>query len=139
MEESHSKPQGFSNTVIATLEKGPQVDAAVDELNAAGLDTEVLSGEPGRSHLDDDAEAGPVAKLRQLARTLGHETEILHHLDTVLAEGGTIISVDVESDQASLAATILERHNGQYLWRFGDSTVNRIGTGDEDDEEREEE
>jgi len=138
MEERHAQPHDLSNTVIAILATDPQVDAAVHELTAAGLESEVLNGESGRSHLDADAETGMVARLRQMARALGDETRILRHLDRALAEGRTVISVDIDSDsdsdQASLAATILEHHDGKYLWRFGEWSFNRIGTADEDEE-----
>jgi len=132
--EQINQPHDFSNTVIAILETTPQARAAVDSLTAAGLDAEVLSGEPGRSHLDAEAESGLVAKLRLLARGLGDETRILHHLDIALAEGRTVISVDVESDQTPVAATILEQHDGRYIWRFGEWSFNRIGAGDEDED-----
>ncbi|HET7846487.1 MAG TPA: hypothetical protein VFL72_03275, partial [Acidimicrobiia bacterium] len=93
MEETHNEPHDLSNTVIAILESAPKVRAAVDELEAEGLSIEVLNGEEGRSHLDADAGTGVVAKLRQLARSLGDETTILRHLDTALADGRTVLSV----------------------------------------------
>ncbi|MDP9495197.1 MAG: hypothetical protein M3P87_08160, partial [Actinomycetota bacterium] len=60
------------------------------------------------------------------------------HLDSALAKGSTVISVAVEPDQATTAGTILEQHHGKYLWRFGEWSFNRIGTGDEEGQDEEE-
>ncbi len=135
MSENPDQPHDFSNTVIAIVETASHVDAVLDSLTAAGLQAEVLRGESGRSHLDADPDAGLVSKLRHLARAFGDETRILNHLDNALAKGMTVISVEVEPDQASTAGTILEQHHGKYLWRFGEWSFNRIGTGDEAGEE----
>jgi hypothetical protein len=136
MKQTNNQTHDFSNTVVAILESTSQVGAALDSLAAAGFEAEMLKGEAGRSHLDGGAESGIVGAVRRMAQALGDETRIMRHLDTALADGRTVISVDVvDSDQAPLAAAILEEHDGKYMWRFGEWSFNRIGAGDDEEDE----
>lgn len=123
----------FSNSVIAVFE-GDHTEGVIRDLAAARFEAEVLTGEPGRSHLDATADGGLVAGLKKLARSFGDETRIVGALDAALEQGKSVISVDADEDRSPEAARIMEDHGGTYIWRFGEWSFNRVGDISEEEE-----
>src|SRR5262245_47624186 len=116
----------FSNSVIAVFESESARQAMAD-LEGAQFQTEVLSGDDGRAHLDATTDGGLLAGLKRMGRSLGDGTRIVGALDAAMEQGKTVISVEADEKRAREAARILERHGGSYLWRFGEWSFNRVG------------
>jgi hypothetical protein len=118
----------LDNTVVAVLDDSPAVRDAIEGLTEAGFDFEILRGEPGRQHLDPTGEGGGViATLKRLMNVFGDQYRILERLDEELAKGRTVVSVEVEPDDASQAIAILRDHGGEYLWKLGTWTFTPVG------------
>jgi hypothetical protein len=115
----------FDNTVVAVLTSGDRVSEALDRLAGAGYEVEVLEGESGSAHLDPDGEEGFWASIKRAASALGDEKRVLEQLDSALAEGSVVISVDLEDRDGKEAVSILREH-GEHLWKFGDWTFTPI-------------
>lgn len=121
MDNTHS----FENTVVAVLTSGDGVNEALDRLAEAGYQVELLEGESGSAHLDPEGEDGFWASIKKAASALGDENRVLEQLDSALAEGNVVISVDIEDRDGKEAVSILREH-GEYLWRFDDWTFTPI-------------
>lgn len=121
MGDSHS----FENTVVAVLAAGSS-DDALQQLSAAGYDYEVMEGEPGGRHLDPGGEGGIWSALKRAAAALGDETRVLDRLDSELAEGKLVVSVDISGREGKQAVSILREHDGEFIWKFGDWTFTPI-------------
>ena len=117
----------FDDTVIAILDREPDVRDAVEGLEAAGYDFEVLRGEEGKEHLDPSGQQGAKATVKRLFNAFGDQHRILDRLYTELDQGKLVVSVDAGPDQAGGAIEILREHGGEFIWRLGKWTFNRIG------------
>jgi len=115
--------------VVAILDREPDVRDAVDSLGAAGYQFEVLRGEEGKEHLDPSGEEGAMATLKRLFNAFGDQHRILDRLYTELDEGKLVVSVEAGPDDAEEAIRILRDHGGEFVWRLGKWTFNRIGDG----------
>lgn len=116
----------FDKTVVAILDRDPEVADAATGLAAAGYEYEVISGEQGREHIDpgsDDRVAGTVKKLLTI---FGDQGRIIQRLDDALSDGKRVVSVEIDDDDPSGAISILRDHGGHYIWRLGDWTFIRI-------------
>lgn len=122
MEDTHT----FDNTVVAVLQSGHEVSEAVDLLEKAGYQVEILEGESGSAHLDPQGDEGFLASVKRAASALGDEKRVLERLDSALVEGRVVISVDLDDRDGKDAVSILREHGGEYLWKFGDWTFTPI-------------
>ena len=121
MGDSHS----FENTVVAVLSAGSS-NEAFERLSAAGYVFEVMEGESGSRHLTPGEKEGFWAALKRAAAALGDETRVLDRLDSELAEGNIVVSVDISGREGRQAVSILREHGGEFIWRFGDWTFTPI-------------
>jgi len=121
MGDSHS----FENTVVAVLSAGSS-NEAFERLSAAGYVFEVMEGESGSRHLSPGEKEGFWAALKRAAAALGDETRVLDRLDSELAEGNIVVSVDISGREGRQAVSILREHGGEFIWRFGDWTFTPI-------------
>jgi hypothetical protein len=121
MGDSHS----FENTVVAVLSAGSS-NEALERLSAAGYVFEVMEGESGSRHLSPGEKEGFWAALKRAAAALGDETRVLDRLDSELAEGNIVVSVDISGREGRQAVSILREHGGEFIWRFGDWTFTPI-------------
>jgi hypothetical protein len=115
----------FENTVVAVLSAGSSSEA-LEQLSAAGYEYEVMEGESGSKHLDAGGKEGFWAALKRAAAALGDETRVLNRLDSELAEGNIVVSVDISGREGKQAVSILREHGGEFIWRFGDWTFTPI-------------
>jgi len=118
MEDTHS----FESTFVAVLKDGDQASEAVDRLYEAGYEVEVLEGESGSAHLDPGGDEGFWASIKTAASALGDEKRVIERLDSAVSEGSVVVSVDIGHRDAKDAVSILRKHGGGYLCRFGDWT-----------------
>lgn len=116
----------FDNTVIAILDHDPAVRSATEGLMEAGYEFEVLSGEDGRRHIDSGGEEGLIATVKRLVAAFGDQYRIMDRLDDALAEGKTVISVEMDDDDPAEAIGILRDHGGSYIWKLGEWTFTPI-------------
>jgi hypothetical protein len=121
MGDSHS----FENTVVAVLAAGSS-DDALQQLSAAGYEYEVMEGESGGKHLDPGGVVGIWSALKRAAAALGDETRVLDRLESALAEGKLVVSVDISEREGKQAVSILREHGGEFIWKFGDWTFTPI-------------
>jgi hypothetical protein len=121
MGDSHN----FENTVVVVLATGSS-DDVLQQLSAAGYEYEVMEGESGSKHLDAGGKEGFWAALKRAAAALGDETRVLNRLDSELAEGNIVVSVDISGREGKQAVSILREHGGEFIWRFGDWTFTPI-------------
>jgi hypothetical protein len=121
MGDSHS----FENTVVAVLSAGSS-NEALERLSAAGYEFEVMEGESGSRHLSPGEKEGFWAALKRAAAALGDETRVLDRLDSELAEGNIVVSVDISGREGKQAVSILREHGGEFIWRFGAWTFTPI-------------
>ncbi|CAN5774867.1 hypothetical protein BH23ACT4_BH23ACT4_09110 [soil metagenome] len=121
MDDIHS----FENTVVAVLTSGDTANEALDLLAEAGYEVELLEGESGSDHLDPVGDGGFWASIKRAATALGDEKRVLDQLDSALAEGRVVISVDIEDREGKEAVSILREH-GEYVWKFDNWTFTPI-------------
>jgi hypothetical protein len=119
----------LTGTVVAIIDDPEDGREAIAALAQEQFRAELLQGEEGRSHLADDDE-GLSGVVRKLVLAFGDEVRILDRLDRALDGGRSVVSVDVDDDQAPRVAAILEEHGGHDMWRLGEWSFNRIGPAD---------
>jgi hypothetical protein len=119
----------LTGTVVAIIDDAEEGRAAVAALAQQQFSAELLNGEDGRAHLNDEDETGLSAAAKKLALAFGDEMRIIDRLDKALQNGRSVVSVDVNDDEdaAARAAGILEEHGGHDMWRLGEWSFNRIG------------
>jgi hypothetical protein len=117
----------FDDTVIAILDHEPAAADAVDRLEEAGYEFEVLKGEEGKAHLDPAGEEGARATVKRLLSAFGDQYRVLDRLRSELDEGNLVVSVHSPPDEAAEAVKILRDHGGEYIWKFGTWTFTKIG------------
>ena len=122
MDDAHS----FENTVVAVLQSGDNASEAVDRLAEAGFEVEVLEGESGSAHLDPGGNEGFWASIKKAASSLGDEQRVLERLDSALSDGRVVVSVEIGDRDGKDAVSILRKHGGEYLWKFGNWTFTPI-------------
>jgi len=115
----------FENTVVVVLAAGSS-DDVLQQLSAAGYEYEVMEGESGGKHLDPGGEGGIWSALKRAAAALGDETRVLDRLDSELAEGKLVVSVDISGREGKQAVSILREHGGEFIWKLGDWTFTPI-------------
>jgi hypothetical protein len=67
-------------TVVAIVDDSRSAQDGVSALAAAGFGAELLEGEEGRAHLDQENEGGATSVVRRLALAFGDELRILDRL-----------------------------------------------------------
>jgi hypothetical protein len=117
----------FDDTVVAILSDPEKAEGAVARLKAAGYDIEVLEGKSGKDHLDPGGESGPVATVKRLLNAFGDQYRVLERLSHELDQGNLVISVEAEPDEADDAVSILQDHDGEFIWKLGTWTYTRVG------------
>ncbi|HEU5111969.1 MAG TPA: hypothetical protein VFU96_01555 [Acidimicrobiia bacterium] len=119
----------LTGTVVAIIDDAQEGHAAVAALAQQQFTAELLHGEEGRAHLNEDDEKGLSAAAKKLALAFGDEVRIIDRLDKALENGRSVVSVDVDDDDddAARVAVILEEHGGHDMWRLGEWSFNRIG------------
>ncbi|MGH8916493.1 MAG: hypothetical protein ACRDZM_18505 [Acidimicrobiia bacterium] len=117
----------LSGTVIAIVDDHGSARQALTSLGSAGFAAEHLHGDEGRAHLSTESETGIGAVVKRVLLAVGDEVRIQDRLDEALAGGASVVSVDVEADQAAEVALILEEHGGHDMWRLGEWSFNRLG------------
>lgn len=117
----------FDNTVVAVFSDLEKAEGAMARLTAAGYDIEVLEGETGKDHLDPAGEKGPVASVRRLLNAFGDQYRVVERLSHELDEGNLVISVEAEPDEADDAVSIIQEHEGEFIWKLGTWTYTRVG------------
>ena len=119
----------LTGTVVAIIDDAQEGQAAVAALAQQQFSAELLHGEEGRAHLNEDDEKGLSAAAKKLALAFGDEVRIIDRLDKALENGRSVVSVDVDDDDedAARVAVILEEHGGHDMWRLGEWSFNRIG------------
>jgi hypothetical protein len=117
----------FDDTVVAVLSDAEKAEGAMARLRAAGYDIEVLEGEGGKNHLDPAGEAGPAATVKRLLNAFGDQNRVLERLSRELDEGNLVISVEAKPDEADEAVSILQEHEGEFIWKLGTWTYTRVG------------
>jgi hypothetical protein len=111
------------NRVVAILDYEAHVDAALEALAAAGINTtrvNVLSGTDG-VHLLDRAglRHGLRARLLRLAQRTAYEDDALRLHEQALQDGHHIVYVPVRSrDEADRVAGLLREAGGYHLLYF---------------------
>lgn len=119
----------LTGTVVAIIDDAEEGRAAVAALAQRQFSAELLNGEEGRAHLNEEDEKGLSAVAKKLALAFGDEMRIIDRLDQALQSGRSVVSVDVndDDDDAARVAVILEEHGGHDMWRLGEWSFNRIG------------
>ena len=119
----------LTGTVVAIIDDAHEGQAAVAALAQQQFSAELLHGEEGRAHLNEDDEKGLSAAAKKIALAFGDEVRIIDRLDKALENGRSVVSVDVndDDDDAARVAVILEEHGGHDMWRLGEWSFNRIG------------
>lgn len=119
----------LTGTVVAIIDDAEEGRAAVAALAQQQFSAELLNGEEGRAHLNEEDEKGLSAAAKKLALAFGDEMRIIDRLDQALQSGRSVVSVDVndDDDDAARVAVILEEHGGHDMWRLGEWSFNRIG------------
>jgi hypothetical protein len=117
----------LTGTVVAIIDDAEEGQAAVTALAQQQFSAELLQGEEGRAHLVEEDEQGLSAAAKKLALAFGDEMRIIDRLDKALENGRSVVSVDVDDDDAARVAVILEEHGGHDMWRLGEWSFNRIG------------
>ncbi len=117
----------LTGTVVAIIDDLEEGRTAVAALAQEQFTAELLHGEEGRAHLTETDEKGLSAVARKVALAFGDEVRIVDRLDTALENGRSVVSVDVDNDNAARVAVILEEHGGHDMWRLGEWSFNRIG------------
>jgi hypothetical protein len=119
----------LTGTVVAIIDDAQEGQAAVAALAQQQFSAELLHGEEGRAHLNEDDEKGLSAAAKKIALAFGDEVRIIDRLDKALENGRSVVSVDVndDDDDAARVAVILEEHGGHDMWRLGEWSFNRIG------------
>ncbi len=118
----------LTGTVVAIIDDAEQGRQAVAALAQEEFPAELLHGEEGRAHLTAKDEEGLSAMVKKVAQAFGDEVRILDRLERALEGGRSVVSVNVDDEQAARAAIILEEHGGHDMWRLGEWSFNRIGT-----------
>jgi hypothetical protein len=117
----------LTGTVVGVIDDPEHARDAVKELRAAGFSVKTFHGEKQRVRLRDDDGEGLLPTVRRLLLAFGDETRILDNLDRALANGSTVISVEVTEDGAPRVSEILLQHGGHNAWRLGEWSFNRVG------------
>ena len=119
----------LTGTVVAIIDDAEEGRVAVAALAQQQFSAELLDGEEGRAHLNEEDEKGLSAAAKKLALAFGDEMRIIDRLDQALQSGRSVVSVDVndDDDDAARVAVILEEHGGHDMWRLGEWSFNRIG------------
>ena len=119
----------LTGTVVAIIDDAQEGQAAMAALAQQQFSAELLHGEEGRAHLNEDDEKGLSAAAKKIALAFGDEVRIIDRLDKALENGRSVVSVDVNDndDDAARVAVILEEHGGHDMWRLGEWSFNRIG------------
>ena len=119
----------LTGTVVAIIDDAEEGRAAVAALAQQQFSAELLNGDEGRAHLNEEDEKGLSAAAKKLALAFGDEMRIIDRLDQALQSGRSVVSVDVndDDDDAARVAVILEEHGGHDMWRLGEWSFNRIG------------
>jgi hypothetical protein len=119
----------LTGTVVAIIDDAEEGRAAVAALAQQQFSAELLNGEEGRAHLNEDDEKGLSAAAKKIALAFGDEVRIVDRLDKALENGRSVVSVDVndDDDDAARVAVILQEHGGHDMWRLGEWSFNRIG------------
>jgi hypothetical protein len=119
----------LTGTVVAIIDDAEEGRVAVAALAQQQFSAELLNGEEGRAHLNEEDEKGLSAAAKKLALAFGDEMRIIDRLDQALQSGRSVVSVDVndDDDDAARVAVILEEHGGHDMWRLGEWSFNRIG------------
>jgi hypothetical protein len=117
----------LTGTVVAIIDDPEAGREAVAALAQEQFPAELLHGEEGRSHLAAGEGEGLSAAVKRLMLAFGDEVRILDRLDRALEGGRSVVSVDVDDEQAPRVAVILEEHGGHDMWRLGEWSFNRIG------------
>ena len=119
----------LTGTVVAIIDDAEEGRAAVAALAQQQFSAELLNGEDGRAHLNEEDANALSAAVKKLALAFGDEMRIVDRLDKALQNGRSVVSVDVndDDDDAARVAVILEEHGGHDMWRLGEWSFNRIG------------
>ena len=126
--EAMSEQHDFNNTVVAVLGARPDADDAVGALSAAGYGLEVLVGDEGRGHIAPDWGDDLTGKIKSMLTAFGDQKRIIKRLDEALQQGKVVVSVDIGDREPAEAASILQDHGGEYIWRLGEWTFSPIET-----------
>lgn len=117
-----------TDTVIAIIDDADRGREAVAALAAEEFPAELLHGEEGRAHLTSEDESGISTVVDRLVKAFGDEVRIMDRLAAALEWGATVVSVEVNADEAARVATILQEHEGHDMWRLGEWSFNRLGS-----------
>ncbi|HEY4607178.1 MAG TPA: hypothetical protein VIH55_05975 [Acidimicrobiia bacterium] len=117
----------LTGTVVAIIDDGERAKTALTALAEAGYGADLLYGDEGRAHLSNEIDDGITSVVKRLVLAFGDEVRIIERFDAALADGASVVSVDVEADQAPDVASILEDHDGHDMWRLGEWSFNRLG------------
>ena len=120
----------LTGTVVGVIDDPEHARAAVSDLRAAGFPVKSFHGEKGRAQLGEDDGEGLLSMIRRLLLAFGDETRVLDALHRALANGSTVVSVEVTEDGAPTVSEILLHHGGHNAWRLGEWSFNRVGEND---------
>jgi hypothetical protein len=117
--------------VVAVIDDGARLDAAVRDLAGAGVDSDginVLSGPDGARLLDrSGSDHGLRARLLRLVQGGAYESDALRVHEQALKDGHHVIYVPVrdQRDRAKVVG-ILRAAGGRYLLYFGAWSVEQL-------------
>lgn len=115
-------------SVVGIIDDHDAASKAMGRLAAEGFaDVNLLYGQQGRSLLDDRPDAGVGTLIQRMMEAFGDQVRIRDQLEKALSNGASVISVQVETDNADEASRILEAHGGHDMWRLGEWSQNRVG------------
>jgi hypothetical protein len=117
----------LTGRVVGVIDDPEHARDAVMDLRAAGFSVKSFDGEKGRARLGEDDGEGLLSTIRRLLLAFGDETRILDTLDRALANGSTVITVEVTEDGAPMVSEILLQYGGHNAWRLGEWSFNRVG------------
>ena len=119
----------LEHCAIAVFDDSEKLNAATDELKAAGLEHFVLEGESGQESLQPKQE-GLAGTLHKLAAAFGDELRVIDRLDRSLADGDLVLIVRAEDRQPEVVE-MLTNQGGRFLWQFRGWTFNSAGSAGE--------
>ena len=123
----------LQNKVVAVFDSSETASAASAAVSGMGHHVEVLEGEDGRARLPQNQE-GVKGAIKTAVAAFGDELRILVGLDEALAERAKVLIVDVPSNEADKVVAELDRHQGRFVWSFGEWTFKAAASeNDEDD------
>lgn len=116
--------------LVGVFDSPADVQAATDDLTAAGLDGafDVHHGAEGARRIDfSGSEHGPLARVSHALHTLTVEGAHMEHYERELLAGHSVVMVLTKSDaDARTALASFEAHRARFINQFGFWSVETI-------------